>query len=487
MSTPPPDVHLPAVHLRPPRNWINDPNGLVFHDGHYHVFFQHNPNGPEHAGMHWGHYRSTDLVTWEELPVALAPTPGGDDADGCYSGNAISDGERMLAFYSAYRTDRWWQPIASAESADGGITWRKQPDLAIPTPPEGTSMYRDPYVWREGDRWRMLVGASVAGERGAALLYESSDLVDWRYLGPFFADGPGVTPAADGWTGWECPQYAAFGDRGILVVSLWDAVAGPRSTRVYVGTEHADRFVPTGHQPLDHGPDLYAPALLHAPDGRWLLWGWSWEARDTEWSRAAGWAGVLTVPREVSLTEDGRVRQQPATEVLGYRTRKLVHATGWSSAEDPGADDLGAVGAAFDLTARLRPRSDAPCGLRLETTADGAEHLDIVIDPVADELVVDRDHASLDVRALKGRYRIPPSGARAPDGAVDLRVIVDGSIVEVFLGSGEALTLRCYPTGPVPWRLRTTGGPDHIVDVWQLEAGGQPSTTSRDELRTTAS
>jgi beta-fructofuranosidase len=468
-----PDHHLPAIHLRPPRNWINDPNGLTYHDGHYHVFYQHNPSGPDHTGVHWGHHRSADLVTWEELPVALAPTPGGDDADGCFSGNAVSDGDRVLAFYSAYRADRWWQPIATAESVDGGLTWRKLPGLAIPTPPEGTSMYRDPYVWREGDRWRMLVGSSVTGGRGAALLYESPDLVDWRYRGPFFADGTGL----DGWTGWECPQYATFGDRGVLVVSLWDAAAGPRSTRVYVGDEHADRFVPTGHQPLDHGPDLYAPALLHAPDGRWLLWGWSWEARDPEWTREAGWAGVLTVPREVSLGEDGTVRQRPAAEVLAHRGRRVVHGTGWSA-----ADDLGAVGTAFDLTARVRPRSDAPGGLRLETAA--GEHLDIVVDPVAGELVVDRDHASLDPRALKGRYRMPLPGKR---NAVDLRVIVDGSIVEVFLDSGEALTLRCYPTGPAPWRLRTTGGPDHVVNLWELTAAGQQDVVGEDDLRTRAS
>ncbi|RZB13873.1 glycosyl hydrolase, partial [Streptomyces sp. F001] len=68
MSTPPADLHLPAVHLRPPRNWINDPNGLVFHDGHYHVFFQYNPYGPWHSNVHWGHYRSPDLINWEPLP-----------------------------------------------------------------------------------------------------------------------------------------------------------------------------------------------------------------------------------------------------------------------------------------------------------------------------------------------------------------------------------------------------------------------------------
>ncbi|MGC9544863.1 hypothetical protein [Streptomyces sp. UG1] len=95
MSTAPRDPHRPVAHLRPHPNWINDPNGLVFHDGHYHVFHQYNPHGATHTHMHRGHFRSPDLLTWEQLPIALAPTPGGVDSDGCFSGNAVSDGDRL--------------------------------------------------------------------------------------------------------------------------------------------------------------------------------------------------------------------------------------------------------------------------------------------------------------------------------------------------------------------------------------------------------
>ncbi|WP_033223146.1 glycoside hydrolase family 32 protein [Kitasatospora phosalacinea] len=469
MSTSPADPHLPAVHLRPPENWINDPNGLAFHDGHYHVFFQYNPHAPVHARVHWGHYRSPDLVTWEPQPIALTPTPGGYDADGCYSGNAVSDGSRLVAFYSAHRDDRWWQPVTSAESHDGGLTWTKRPDLLIPTPPDGATMYRDPYVWREGDRWRMLVGASVEGDRGAAFLYESADLEHWHHRGPFLTDDDGHAPGTGGWTGWECPQYASFGERGALVVSLWDALGGPRDVRVYVGSESDGTFTPTGHHVLDHGPDFYAPALLPAPDGRWLLWGWSWEARDAAWSDEAGWAGTLTLPREVTLTPDGRVHQQPAREILQLRGPRTVHLP--ERAAGPEGLDLGEVGPAFDLTARLRPSTREPGGLRL-TTAPG-EHLDITLDPAAGELVVDRDHASLDPRARPGRYRLPLPEGTDPGSAVDLRVVVDGSIVEVHLATGEALTLRCYPTGTPPWRLRTLGPVHLAVEAWNLVPGSR--------------
>jgi beta-fructofuranosidase len=216
---------------------------------------------------------------------------------------------------------------------------------------------------------------------------------------------------------------------------------------------------------LDHGPDCYAPALLRAPGGRWLLWSWSWEARDPAWAVAGGWAGVLTLPREISLSHDGTLRQQPASELLALRGAHPVHATGVAHGPEP--VELGRVGRAFDLTARLEPTGEA--GLRLLTTADGSEYLDIRLDPVAGELVVDRDRASLDTRARGGVHRMPfPSGE-----PLDLRVVVDHSIAEVFLSTtGQVLTLRCYPTGDGPWRLQARSAPGerlgYAIDAWEL-------------------
>ncbi|ELS57500.1 glycoside hydrolase family 32 protein [Streptomyces viridochromogenes] len=455
MSVMPADPHLPVAHLRPPRNWINDPNGLAFHDGHYHVCFQYNPYGPEHAHMHWGHFRSPDLLTWEELPLALTPTPGGEDADGCFSGNAVSDGDRMVAFYSAFRTDRWAQPVTTAESRDHGVTWTPRGSLLIPGLPEGATMYRDPYVWREAGRWRMLVGSAWADGRAAALLYESADLERWEYRGPFLERAPQpVAPGADTGLGWECPQYLHSEGRGALILSAWDPERGPRRTVVYPGRERDGRFLAGAPALLDHGPDFYAPALLPAPDGRWLLWGWSWEARDPEWVRAAGWAGLLTLPREVTLAEDGSVRQRPAAELLALRDGRALTAAG----DTAGTAVLGTVGQSFDLTARLTPRTPATAGgLRLVTSADGTEYLDIRIDSATGELVVDRDHGSRDPRAHGGTYRVPCPEART-GGPVELRLVVDRSVAEFFLPSGRTLTLRFYPTGGAPWRIEARAG-----------------------------
>ncbi|MFD7408153.1 glycoside hydrolase family 32 protein [Streptomyces sp. NPDC059866] len=460
------------MHLRPPRNWINDPNGLVFHDGHYHVFFQYNPYGPRHSNVHWGHYRSPDLINWEPLPVALAPTPGGHDADGCFSGNAVSADDRMVAFYSAHRTDRWWQPVTTAESYDSGITWAKRPELLIPEPPADTTMYRDPYVWQQDDRWRMLVGSALADGRAAAQLYESDDLEHWEYRGPFHTSD---ATAGTGPVGWECPQYATFGDRSVLILSDWTPQGGPSHTTVHTGREQHGRFTPTAcPAPLDHGPDFYAPALLKAPgEDRWLLWGWAWEARDDAWAHEAGWAGVLTLPREVTLTADGTVVQRPARELLALRGERVLHRTGHVTQSE--SAELGQVSRTFDLTAVLTPDTTGTSGLRLVTSADSTEYLDISLDPATGHLTVDRSHASPDARARGGSYAVPCPAARAGT-PVELRVIVDRSIAEIYLADGQVLTLRFYPLADGPWRMQArttgTGRSDFTVEAWNLTPGG---------------
>ncbi|MGQ4363555.1 glycoside hydrolase family 32 protein [Streptomyces sp. SAS_272] len=466
------DPHRPAVHLRPPRGWINDPNGLVFHDGHYHVFFQYNPHGSRHGTIHWGHFRSPDLTHWQLLPPALAPTPGGYDADGCFSGNAVSDGDRLVAFYSAHREDRWWQSIAAADSHDGGLSWTKRPELVIPEPPDGTIMWRDPYVWRQDGRWRMLVGAALADGRGAAYLYTSDDLDQWTSEGPFLTSetsDSGDVPD----TGWECPQYADFGaGSGALIVSDWHPQDGPRGTLVLLGSVRDGQFSAAAPVPLDYGPDLYAPALLPAADGRLLLWGWAGEARDPDWADEWGWSGLLTLPRELTLADDGTIHQQPARELLALRGPQTLKSNGCSTSYEP--VDLGQVERCFDLTARLRATGSEEPVLRLVTTADDSEHLDIRIDPATRQLVVDRDHASLDPRAHGGSYRLP-----LPDAAtetVELRLIVDHSVAELYLSTGQTLTLRFYPTGDDPWRIQAGGDLDYTVEAWELS----PLTTESD-------
>ncbi|MGW0817289.1 glycoside hydrolase family 32 protein [Streptomyces viridiviolaceus] len=465
------DTHFPAIHLRPPANWVNDPNGLAFHDGHYHVYFQYNPHGARHADMHWGHFRSPDLIHWELLPVALAPTPGGDDEDGVWSGNAVSYDGRLTAFYSARRPDRRHQPVTSAVSYDGGTTFTKRGRLLIPEAPDGTTMFRDPYVWRDGDRWRMLVGAALADGRGAAVEYTSDDLDHWSYKGLFLARTP--HPLPDGRNteeGWECAQYATFPDgTGAVLASAWDPKDGASCAIYWPGREEGGEFR-ADERPrlLDHGPDFYAPALVRAPDGRWLMWAWIWEARDEErvgapstWTDAAGWAGMLSLPREIEPGPDGELIQRPARELLALRGESRLAAAGKASAERP--VDVGEVARAADLAVTLERGGR----LRLLTSPDETEYLDVVHHSVTGELVVDRDNASLDSRAKGGIWSLPPEGPNAT-----LWILLDHSVAEIFTASGRTLTVRFYPVGDGPWRVQmgATGvaSAAYTVEGWDL-------------------
>jgi beta-fructofuranosidase len=372
--------------------------------------------------------------------------------------------------------------VTTADSYDGGITWVKRPELLIPEPPADTTMYRDPYVWQQDGRWRMLVGSALADGRAAAQLYESDDLEHWEYRGPFHASD---AAAGSGPVGWECPQYAAFGDRGVLIISDWTPQGGPSHTTVHTGREQDGRFTATAAPvPLDHGPDFYAPALLRVPgEDRWLLWGWSWEARDDAWAHEAGWAGTLTLPREVTLAADGTVVQRPARELLALRGERILHRTGHLS--QSGTAELGQVSRTFDLTAVLTPDTTGTSGLRLVTSADDTEYLDISLDPTTGRLTVDRSQASLDARARGGSYAVPCPTAMAGT-PVELRVIVDRSIAEVYLGDGRVLTLRFYPLAEGPWRLQArttgTGRSDFTIEAWDLTPGGirqEPLLASR--------
>lgn len=471
------DPHFPAIHLRPPLNWVNDPNGLAFHDGCYHVFFQYNPASPRHSSTHWGHWRSEDLLTWELLPIALTPTPGGPDSAGAWSGNAISHDNELVAFYAARSEDQWWQPVAVARS-DDGVTFHKDKALAVAEPPPGTVMFRDPYVWRDGDGWRMLVGAALDDGRGAAIQYVSTDLTDWTLLGPYAACAP--VPLVDHRTteeGWECVQYADFGGhRGAILFSAWGPREGASAVGILVGEDHGTSFEPAALQPFDFGPDAYAPALLRAPDGRWLAWAWIWEARDEErvgapslWTDEVGWAGMLSLPRELQLCTD-RVRQSPAREIAGLRTqRRIATATSVTTNEEV---DLGTVSRTADLLVVLDRSADgqAASGVRLVTSADRNEHLDLHLDLATGDLVVDRTEASRDDRAKKGQWRIPT--AVAPGASVELRALVDRSVVEIFTETGDVLTLRFYPTGADEWHLWATaegaGTATVVAEAWDL-------------------
>lgn len=458
---------------------MNDPNGPIFMDGRLHVFYQHDPVAPRWDRVHWGHAVTEDLVEWQHLPIAISPGDDGPDAFGCWSGSVVREGGVATMFYTAVVVDGPMRraSIRRATSADGLLTWTKDRAAAvIETPPPGVAPdgFRDPFVYRDGDGWAMLVGAGSTDGLGAVLSYRSSDLAHWVFAGPFLscADLPRAA-GADGPV-WECPNLLRFGDIDVLVVSVVDRTPGVRPSHVMavVGRVDGDRFVPDHAEQLGMGPDFYAPATMVAEDGRRMLIGWIPEDPPADAS-SRDWAGAMTFPRVVSVHADGRIGMALAEEITALR------------------------GAGTSSGSRVLSEATGPC--RRELASQHSE-IRVVIDPgdaaeISLELL-DSDPDSPQVRityqpndhrlsvARRGIVSVAGRGSQAAtvlpvpdDGRLHLRILVDGSVLELEADGRTTATVRLpMMHGPgLGFSVSALGGVATIeaFDTWILGRDGE--------------
>jgi beta-fructofuranosidase len=320
------------LHIRPQRGWLNDPNGLCRIDGRYHVFFQYNPDAPAHGAVHWGHVSSTDLIHWQEQPVALGPRSGLIDGAGCWSGCLVDDAGVPTAVYTANPDHARNAAVVLARSDRYLVHWEQDesPVMGISKPPRGEEI-RDPFIFvYEGRRYAVQGAGRPSGGAARLLLYGCDNLRRWTELGVLLdADDPIAAQHAPADI-WECPNLAQIDGQWVAVLSLWRLADGLNQlvgVRYLLGDLVAEGqgllFKATSGGVVDDGPAFYAPQLLTEP-GRTLLWGWAWElGRSDEQIAEAGWAGVLTFPRELYV-RNGVLGARPATELEGLRLRDLV-------------------------------------------------------------------------------------------------------------------------------------------------------------------
>jgi len=453
------DPWRPAYHFAPPFGWMNDPNGLVQFRGTYHLFYQHHPFGVDWGPMHWGHATSPDLVGWAHQPIALAPSPDGPDAGGCFSGSAVDDGGRLSLVYTGHGPA---QVQCLARSPDGRVFTKHSANPVIAAPPPGfpPADFRDPKVWRARGRWWLVAGTKRDG-KGHALLYESEDLERWTFKS--------VMAASDGATGamWECPDVFALGDRHVLLVSPNEGLDRPR---VFAITGRLDyetgRFAQESHRLADFGFDFYAPQTFEDSRGRRILIGWmeNW-ARKTWPTKARGWAGAMTVPRLVGLRPDGVPTWTPVPELQALRRDEVGVAP---REVPPGETALpGIEGDALELLVELEPGPSGSAGLAVRRSADGREETRIVYDSRARTLAVDRERAG----AGDGGVHAAPLPLGEGE-ALRLHVFVDRSSVEVFAQDGRVvITDRVFPRPDSRGTaLFAEGGPARLrsLRAWRL-------------------
>lgn len=310
------EKYRPQLHFSPPAHWMNDPNGLVYLDGEYHLFYQHYPEDIVWGPMHWGHAVTTDLVHWTNLPIAIAP----DSLGMIFSGSAVIDAKNssgfgstqtppmvaMFTYHNAKREKEGHNDFESqgiAYSLDKGRTWKKYGNNPVIQNP-GARDFRDPKMfWHEaGNQWIVTV---VAGDH--AEFYRSKDLKSWKKTGEFGKD----YGSHDGV--WECPDLFPLTVKGestrkwILIVNI--NPGGPNGgsgTQYFVGDFDGKKFTcDTGKSKtswIDYGPDNYAGITWSgAPDGRTLLIGWMSNWAYAQQVPTATWRSASTVPRELRL------------------------------------------------------------------------------------------------------------------------------------------------------------------------------------------
>lgn len=480
--------YRPQYHFTPATNWMNDPNGLVYFDGEYHLFYQHNPFGNRWGHMSWGHAVSRDLVHWTHLPVALAE----EDGIMIFSGSAVVDRNNttgfgtdgrppLVAIYTGHHVSGERQDQRIAYSTDNGRTWTKYE--GNPVLDRGLKDFRDPKVfWHEPDeKWIMVVALPTEHK---IQLYSSPDLKEWAYMSEF-----GPAGAVGGV--WECPdlfELPVDGDdentRWVLHVDLNPGgVAGGSGGQYFLGSFDGTTFTPDAPPAVgdrharwaDYGADYYAAVSwsdIPDVDGErlWLAWMNNWMyAQDIPTSP---WRSAQSLPRRVSLrTIDGEVRlvQTPVAQlnVLRREQHRIEDLDLRSEVVDLG--DRGVRGTTLEIVAEFEPREADIVGLKVRT-GEGEETI-VGYRAAEDELFVDRSNAGED-----GFHEGFPARHAGPlatrDGTVRLHIFVDWSSVEVFGGRGESvITDRIFPAPESDGvSVFAEGGSARLVslDVWEL-------------------
>lgn len=457
-----PDFHRPSYHFLPPSNWMNDPNGVIQWQGKYHLFYQYNPNGPLWGDIHWGHAVSGDLVHWTDLPIALAPTPGGPDETGCFSGCAVNNNGQPVIFYTGTRGERNnIQTQSIAFGSDDLLTWQKyanNPVLSeVPAESGQTSDFRDPFVWQEEDAWYMVLGSRIQDVGGAVFLYRSTNLTEWEYLHPLLVGEMNHNGVI-----WECPNFFKLGNQWVLIVSSY--LGNTTGTVLYfVGDYENHHFTPTYEGVLDYGT-LYAPLSFVDESGQRILFGWLRETRSAVEQQRAGWSGVQAIPRILSLDEAGRLNAQPVHELETIRGQHHHLSTTALEGETP----LAVRNLSLDIVAEFELATGGSCGLALACSEDGKEGIHITYEATSQRLSVRKVSPEIGDSLVIHAREIPHA---LRDGeSLRLRILLDGSVVELIANERTSLTSRIYPSHAEHTHMRLLGSKATLkaLDIWEM-------------------
>ncbi len=435
----------PQYHFTPPAQWMNDPNGMVYFEGEYHLFYQHYPDSNVWGPMHWGHAVSEDLIHWEHLPIAIEP----DTLGWIFSGSAVFDADNssglgtaevppLVAIYTyhdpvgaeAERDDFQTQGIAY--SVDKGRNWLKYEGNPVLVNP-GIRDFRDPKVIRINDKWIMSLAV-----KDRISFYSSDNLLEWKHESDFQPDW-----AAYGGV-WECPdlfplESPSGEEKWVLLVSI--NPGGPNggsATQYFIGDFEDNAFTVESSEVkwLDYGADNYAGVTwsnVPEEDGRRLFIGWmsNWDYANVV--PTENWRSAKTLPREFRLFQhngDFRLASRPVEEFEKLRTK---------SSEMEGSE--------WGIENELAELQLFPGNGDFRLEIGNGEGEKVVFQKQGDQLTFDRSQSGLTdfSEAFSNLHTAPLNGLAIEE----LRVFLDRSSIEFFINEGElVMTEIIFPTTP---------------------------------------
>ncbi|MEI2396789.1 GH32 C-terminal domain-containing protein [Paenibacillus phytohabitans] len=498
------DQHRPQYHAMPPQNWMNEAHAPIYYNGQYHLFYQHNPQGPFWHQIHWGHWVSDDMVHWKNVRPALAPEAGTLDPDGAWSGSAAYDRDgNPVLFYTAgndaLSPNQRTGLATPADLSDPNLEqWVKYPEPVTEQNGNGIhNEFRDPFVWydQETDKWYQLVTSGLQDfSSGTALVYVSDDMYNWEYKGPLYVSDRNLYPELG--TVWELPVLLPLGEdstgqqKYIFMVNPHekpeqvppaDDVLRDVEVFYWIGTWDRDnfKFIPDQDAPtkMDVGDGyLTAESGMVTPDGRTVVYSMVQNVRTPQAEYQAGWAHNLALPVSLSLDEHDELRIEPIEELQSLRGDKVVDFTDENLAA---ANQLihNVKGDMLEIVMEIDPGEAQKFGLKVRRSDNGQEETLIYYDKTNGTFNVDRTKSSIDpdvrVDGIQG-------GAVDLDGEnLKLHIFLDRSVVEAFANDKKKLTTRVYVGRYDSLGLQVWADNDITVksmEVWNMNAlTGEPA------------
>jgi beta-fructofuranosidase len=432
------DYHRLNYHLMSPVGLINDPNGFSYFKGKYHLFYQWNPFDTGHSSKYWGHFASEDLANWEDFGPALAPSER-YEKNGCYSGSGIEINEKLHLFYTGNVKDEegnreTYQCLAVSKD---GFEFEKLGPI-LENQPEGyTRHFRDPKVWKHGEKYYAVIGAQRENMTGAVVLYSFVDPEKWEFEGEI------KTEFQDFGYMWECPDYFEIDKQGVFVFSPQGIdPSGDSYNNIYqsgyvIGNLNLDtlELEHGGFYELDRGFDFYAPQTMSDDRGRRIMVAWV-GLPDVEYpTDNRGWAHCLSLPRELSLKR-GKLIQKPVPELSKLR-KELVEVEDKLSGSRiyPGVS-----GDSFEMSCSVKNIGAKEFGINLRVGKGQATV--VKYNAVDKKIILDRSSSGELYDVEHGTVR----KCSFDSDEINFHIFMDRSLVEIFINDGEEVfTARIFP------------------------------------------